>query len=61
MNEIRNSTIATQGEIPVSMGNKKDLTRKKNRIKYRKITRKFNRKKVRIFSELYYDFNLKNL
>ena len=50
-----------QGERPVNMRDKRDLTRKKNKKIIMTITRKLDRKKVRIFSELYYDFDSKKL
>ncbi|WP_294403286.1 hypothetical protein [uncultured Clostridium sp.] len=43
------------------MRDKRDFYGKKNRRISRKITGEFNRKKARIFSELYYDFDSKNL
>ena len=43
------------------MRTKRELMSEKNNRIIRKITRKLDRKKIRIFSELYYDFDSKNL
>ncbi|WP_294407460.1 hypothetical protein [uncultured Clostridium sp.] len=43
------------------MRDKGDLIRKENRRIIRKITGELGRKNIRIFSELYYDFDSKNL